>query len=175
MPRKRLGLGCHGSCGGETHLFLSNWRVEWTMGQHADSHFSGSPRELVWYHHGCRCQARRLAGVQEAVMAALRSYWPHVSATIQVASPLIYGAVLAAQTRRGALTGRWRWVPLFTLFPLIWARGPTIPGPAVWAVPMACWLAALISIRSHHRALHAAILFATGATTATLQLWHLSR
>jgi hypothetical protein len=41
--------------------------------------------------------------------------------------------------------------------------------------PLACWTVALLSVRSRHRSLRAALLFATGASTSALQLWQLTR
>lgn len=108
-------------------------------------------------------------------MTSLQGYWPQVSATLQVASPLLWGALCAAATYQGALTGRWAWAPLVLTFPLLWARGDSIPGPAAWALPVACWLATLLSARSPRLALRAAFLLATGISTAALQLWQLLR
>lgn len=108
-------------------------------------------------------------------MAALRGYWPQISATIQVGSPLLWGAICAAETRRGAMNGRRAWLPLVLLFPLLWARGTVIPGPLPWAAPFAFWTAALVSVRSRRHVLRAALLLATGASTAAVQLWQLNQ
>ena len=108
-------------------------------------------------------------------MAALRDYWPQISATIHVGSPLLWGCFSAAETRRGVMNRRRAWLPLVLLFPLLWARGPVIPGPLAWAAPFAFWMAALVSVRSRHQVLRAALLLATGASTAAVQLWQLNQ
>jgi hypothetical protein len=104
-------------------------------------------------------------------MTSLQRYWPQVSATLQVASPLLWGVLCAAATHQRALTERWAWTALVITFPLLWARGDSIPSPAAWALPVACWLAAVLSARSPRLTLRAAFLLATGVSTAALQLW----
>jgi hypothetical protein len=108
-------------------------------------------------------------------MAWLRAHLPQISAALQVGLPLLWGALCAAATHQGALAGRYSWLALVLVFPLLWARGSSIPGAAAWIAPLACWTVALLSVRSSRRTLRAAFLFATGASTAALQLWQLSR
>jgi hypothetical protein len=107
--------------------------------------------------------------------ASLRALLPQMSATIQVGSPLLWGAICAAATHRGAFAGRLSWIALLLVFPLLWARGTPIPGAAGWIAPLACWTATLLAVRSRRRTLSSVCMFATGASTSALQLWQLSQ
>jgi hypothetical protein len=108
-------------------------------------------------------------------MAWLRDLVPQMRGALQVGLPLLWGALCAAATHQGALTGRWRWIAVVLTFPLLWIRGASIPSAGAWIGPLSCWTVALLSVGSRHRSLRAALLFATGASTSALQLWQLTR
>jgi len=100
---------------------------------------------------------------------ALRSYWPQISAVMQVGMPLLWGILLSVAVHRKSLSGGWAWTPLVPLFPLL-AKWPEPRSPAL-LVPLTCWLVALLSVRWRDRTFHAGSLLFTGATMTGLQLW----